>query len=221
MELSRKPPKPDYDDHWAAVNHITGNLWPKVSKRPDVQAFYEQMRKDGQTHAFAEMCALQQPFGLSGTDGAFLEGNCCGNQFEKNPAIGDAYAAEARKAGISTTGRVYKSGLARYPGDPRAWISDLSDVRRICEEDNLGCQGAYNRTPVRGIHDPGPEKPYSVAPDLVAQHVAEKASLLGDKSLAKDPEFKSHVAKELAGNPDHGPSEERLQDLEKKAEAGE
>lgn len=193
--------------------------WPKVSQSPDVQAFYERMREGGQTHAFAEMCALQQPFGLSGTDGAFLEGHCRGSQFERNPDIGDAYAAEAKRQGVNIVGKVYKSGLARYPGDPRAWISDLSDVRRICEEDNLGCQGSYNRTPVRGIHDPGPDKPYSVAPDLVAQHVAERASLLGDKGLASDPEFKSRVAKELAGNPDHGTSEERLQELEKKAEA--
>lgn len=50
---------------------------------------------------------------------------------------GNELASELRAQGGSTTGKVYLSSLAEYPGDPRAWVSGKDDVKRVCKERNL------------------------------------------------------------------------------------
>jgi hypothetical protein len=127
--------------------------WPQISKRTLIQAEYVEARLNGQTHAFAEMCALQQPPGAVGTERAFLEGHCCGNQFEGSESEGDVYRQMARDAGVSTTGKVFKGGLARFPGDPQAWISDMHDAKAIADKENMTVSGAFSRQSVRGIAD--------------------------------------------------------------------
>lgn len=42
------------------------------------------------------------------------------------------------------TGKKYISQLARYPNDPRAWVSSRGDVLRICEQENWDCSGLVN-----------------------------------------------------------------------------
>ena len=36
---------------------------------------------------------------------------------------------------------MYKSSLARFPGDPQAWVSSRSDVKKILEERNWQSEG--------------------------------------------------------------------------------
>lgn len=76
------------------------------------------------------------------TDAVFLQGHCNGSQFAESTRIGDHYAGEAKKAGVNVKGKIYLSGLAAFPGDPRAWVSDRGDVQKVCEERNFGCKGA-------------------------------------------------------------------------------
>lgn len=78
------------------------------------------------------------------TDSVFLEGHANGNQFENTPSLGDFYAREAKAQGVDTKGKVYLSGLASHPGDPRAWVSGRGDVRKVCEERGWHCEGAVN-----------------------------------------------------------------------------
>ena len=108
----------------------------------DVQREYERMRADGLSHNLAEMFALQAPPQIAGTDNIFLEGHCNGSQFDGQEYVGELYKAEARAAGVDITGKVYLGGLARYPGDPEAWVSGRGDVKRICEQRGWGCDGA-------------------------------------------------------------------------------
>jgi hypothetical protein len=166
---------------------------PIVSTDAWQQAFYLHCRLNHQTHNFAEMCALQRPPGIMGTDSHFMEGRNCGNQFEKTPFIGDYYKKLAAQAGVSTTGKFYSGALARYAGDPRAWISGLNDVKRIANEDNLGVTGSFKRQTVRGIHDTGK---VGVADEIVDRHVAKQFA--GQRVKKKDlPAIRQKVKESL------------------------
>jgi hypothetical protein len=104
------------------------------------------------------------------TDATFLQGHVNGSQFEKNPGLGDAYRRRARAAGLDPKGKVYLSGLADSPGDPKAWVSGRADVRKVCEERGWGCQGAVT---VKARKDePCEQGPVDVAPDIVAEGTA-------------------------------------------------
>lgn len=137
--------------------------YPVVSTDPEVQQFYVTCRESGTAHNLAEMFALCQAPSVM-TDAVFLEGRHSGSQFEKSPAVGDFYKRVAEQAGQDITGKTYVSGLARYPGDPEAWVSSRGDVRRVCEQRGWGCTGAVE-VPVSKIAETG--GPYRVADDLV------------------------------------------------------
>lgn len=119
-------------------------VWPVISENLAVQVRYERMRDAGQTHKFAEMCALQKPFGLQGTDSSFFDSALAGQ--EDGDRFIRQYRQQAEAAGIDTAGAVYLGGLARYPGDPRAWVRSRGEIKRLCEEQNLECHGAVRHT---------------------------------------------------------------------------
>lgn len=52
----------------------------------------------------------------------------------------NAYTKPAEAAGVSTNGKVYQHGLARFPGDPMAWIDNKGDARRIIESRGWGSE---------------------------------------------------------------------------------
>ena len=84
--------------------------------------------------AFDRMVLCCRPPGMSETDRAFLEGTENGRQFERNPAAGEYYRKKALKHGKKVgRGEVYKASLARFPGDPRAFVSDLGQAKRVME----------------------------------------------------------------------------------------
>lgn len=55
-------------------------------------------------------------------------------QFANDPLAMKTYVESARRAGVSIEGKTYQHGLAAYPGDPRAWVDDLGDAKRLAEE---------------------------------------------------------------------------------------
>ncbi len=119
------------------------------------------------------------------TDTTFLAiaDNCNGKQFEKDPKAGDYYRRMAERAGVSTTGKIYMPGLAAFPGDPRAWVSDRGDVRRICEVNGWGCDGAVKVKAQQFEH-----KPVAIAEDIVQEEVK--------KVLEQDPDAKVEDVRE-------------------------
>lgn len=115
------------------------------------------------------------------TDSTFLHGNVNGNQFENQAHIGDAYKKKADKAGVSVTGKKYLSSLARYAGDPEAWVSGRGDVERVVRERGWSCEGAVNVDATNDV--PVKEKKrVRLAEDIVQRKMAE--------SLAVNPEQK-------------------------------
>lgn len=87
------------------------------------------------------------------TDSVFLEGSENGRQFAKNPKIGDHYKKECEKRGGQTKGRKYLSQLAKFPGDPSAWVSGRGDVQKVLEKRGWGSEGSVN------VKQRGPDKP--------------------------------------------------------------
>src|SRR5262249_43676632 len=148
-----------------------------VSQVQHVQAAYEEMRAAGQTHTIAEILATRRA-PASRTDREFLLGHCNGSQFQDQPKLGDHYKNVAEANGQDTTGKVYLSQLANFPGDPEAWVSGRGDVERVCRERGWGCEGHVN-VPHRGVTQ-GPQ-PTTMAPDLIEAH--------GQTMVAENPDL--------------------------------
>ena len=73
---------------------------------------------------------------------------------------------------------VYEPQLARFPGDPRAFLkhgSARGQVRRVCEAEGMSCSGSVN---VKGRKVEAP--PVPLGDDIVRDFVASK----GDSALA-------------------------------------
>ena len=154
---------------------------------PSVQQHWLKMIADGQTERWATMCALQQPPGTQGTDRAFQQGRLTGNWMDEMPVhMARRIAREAKAAGISTTGKYYMSGLADKRGhcDPEAWVSDVSDVRRVAKKRNLQVRGIVNvdavdTPPVTVDLDP------KIAKDLAKKEIAKNPGLSMGDAIAK------------------------------------
>lgn len=126
-----------------AKNQPKSKQWPVVSTVQEIQAEYESMRSAGESHNISEMLAFHKGPTLE-TDTTFTRGYTT-HPFGKrppNPLAAKKYLAEAKKAGVNINGKRYLSGLARFPGDPQAWVTSKSDIKRLCESRGWGCDGA-------------------------------------------------------------------------------
>ncbi len=173
---------------------------PLISHDLDVQIAYERMRRHGESHAMAEMLATHTFPGVKGTDSVFMAGRKLdGQQFEEEaPPTAQHHMALAKRAGVNTTGKYYQGTLARFPGDPRAWVSGLGDVRRICQERNIGVAGAVNiEGPKYGDGYVPPER-YKCDDSIVAEHVD---TVIGERpvSAKEREEITETTAARLAG----------------------
>lgn len=116
------------------------------------------------------------------TDAVFMTGTANGSQFEMRPEQGEYYKAECEKRGGTTLGRKYFSSLARFPGDPEAWVEGRGEVSKLLSSRGWGAQGAVYVKPV-----PVEEvtNPVDVASDIVDREVAKIA---GSEKLSKKAE---------------------------------
>jgi len=104
--------------------------------------FFDQLIEEGNNPGFAAMLAQRRPPGTKGTDRTFLEGSH--HWADKMGKTNRKHVFEqAKKAGISTQGKVYKGGIGK-PNDPMAWVSSSGDVLAACKEKGFSCEGAVN-----------------------------------------------------------------------------
>lgn len=174
---------------------IRFSTFRQVSGDRAVQARYEDLRLAGESHNMAELLATRSFPGLR-TDSIFNEGRCNGNQFEQCPDRGEYYRRIAEAQGVSTTGKSYLSGLAQYPGDPRAWVSDRGDVLRVARENNLTVSGYVEYAPPEAE----PRPPVTIAKDIVEREVADIVTKYPD--LTED-EVREKVIEVRTGAVDH------------------
>lgn len=133
---------------------------------------YAQAISNGCSPRLADMLASRTFPGTKGLDRNFMQGRKLdGSQFEGVPLVGEHHLRMAREAGVSTTGKYYSGGLARYPGDPEAWVDSLHDVKKICETRGWECDGAIKvESPKYCGTEPGR---YRVADDIVDDHLSQ------------------------------------------------
>lgn len=151
----------------------------------DKRCEFVDMVESGTSPKLALMFVSQTPPDCRSNTKFMAHFGANGKQFE-NSRRGDAYEKVAKKLGFNTKGKVYISGLARFPGDPQAWISDRDDIKRICEKNNYNCEGEFNIT---ARNDVPPKPPVDLAPQLVEQGVRDL--------LQEDPGLKSKPVEEL------------------------
>lgn len=164
-------------------------MYPTVSTNRIIQSDYVMMRNSGESHNMAEMLALQKfPFAKS-VDRMLFENNKAQTQFNNSPKLVE-YAQEAEAKGVNTAGAIYMGGLARYPGDERAWVHDENDIRRIAKEDNLTVRGLVN---VQATQLP-PTPAIPVADDLVEERAFRIVA--NNPTRAKDMEEVREQARE-------------------------
>jgi hypothetical protein len=135
------------------------------------------------------------------TDSTFLAGGDDG--FKDDNMSRKMARSKARAAGVNPEGKKYMPGLARFHGDPRAWVSGKSDVKRICEKEGWACTGAVN---VKGVErdEPNPlDEAYSVDPKLVDREIETKELLAGERYSKKEREsLKDSLVTQYSGNTD-------------------
>jgi hypothetical protein len=169
--------------------------WPIVSDNPCIQAHYEACREEGTSHNLAEMFAFREvPRG--NTDKTFLTGHCNGSQFEGQDYAGDYYASVARAGGVNPKGKVYLSGLADFPGDPKAWVSGRGDVERVAKERGYSVEGSVTVKPRERTGAPHIE----VAEDIVDAEVNRIAASVPDSHMVDTVDLKEQVIAKRKGN---------------------
>lgn len=146
---------------------------------------YEELVAKGVSPKLAEIFATAQPPGTGVTDKSFFEGRLNGH------AVPDKFKALdyalAKKAGISTSGKLYHSGIAdsRGPQDPEAWVSGLDDLKRVIKKRNLTTTGIVNH---KGVETP-PKPDVPLSDKIVNRIIAQETK--------KDPGLKSKPKQEL------------------------
>lgn len=157
-------------------NKFADEIGPEILEDEVALARYLMMREGGVEPVWAKMNACRKASGASGTDRAFDEH--ARHRMANMPKWQEkAYLEQAHAAGINTHGKFHMSGLGP-PSDPKAWVSDTHDVRKVCMERNYSCDGHVK---VKGEEVPPPPHP-GLAPDLVDEMV--QAECQDDPGLA-------------------------------------
>lgn len=108
------------------------------------------------------------------TDDTFFHGwqNAGGRQFENDhPLVKYEYLEKAKAAGVTTQGRVYQHGLARFPGDPEAWVGSRGEMKEVLERRGYGCErlGVKAKEATSDVQRVG-----ELADDIVCERVSER-----------------------------------------------
>lgn len=160
---------------------------------------YVKLISQGLGHRWAEMCALQTPPGVRGTDRAVMQGRYAEQWLDDMPKDqAQRITRQAKAAGINISGKFYMSGLADKRGhlDPAAWIDSAADIKKVARERNLSVRGIVDHT---GTPVP-PPKPRRLSPKLTremmayerAKHPSRKISEGDLKELVKDKYGRKH-----------------------------
>lgn len=168
---------------------------------PTVGALYVRIRREGNDDKLAAMLALRQAPRIM-TDNVFFEGmKRLGDTYD------DGYLKSITTAAIKHGYRpnpndVYQPGLARFRGDPEAFVSPTGGrgyIKKLCEKRGWAVEGAVNVA-----HREPESDPHTAGPGLSDKLIRENAQ----RMIAKDPSLKRLDRRELrtAVLEKHGPS---------------
>jgi len=170
-----------------------------------IQAAYERMRAQGQSHSMAEMLAYRQAPGAQ-TDREFQRGQgTLESQYGNDPQYLHEITQTAMRNGYKpNVNDVYVPGIAAFPGDPRAFVTDRGEIKKVAEERGLGISGMVKHKAPQPEYDPlkPPTLPNKgrrpIAPDI-AQMIAKQDGLI-PPDADKLPGSVAHKIAEKHGN---------------------
>lgn len=153
--------------------------YPVISTNANVQAFYVALRNKGESHNMAEICATRHAPGIE-TDDTFLSGfGTLADQFSGDERQLEHRARISEQNGYKpNVNDVYIHGLARFPGDPEAFVGHgkgRGHIKKMLEKRGWSADGAVK---VKGR----PSDPNS-GPKLAE----DVGSGLGREMVKKDP----------------------------------
>lgn len=126
-----------YDKYWPELD-----LYPDIREDECAVACYMSYRESGGDVVFSAMSAARKCAGTKGTTASFME-HARQRMNNMSDPLKNAVFGRAKQAGIDIQGKVHMSGLGP-PDDPAAWVSDTSDILKVCRERNLTCTGVVN-----------------------------------------------------------------------------
>lgn len=126
------------------------------------------------------------------TNKTFLAGR--GDGFGNDDRTRKIRYAEAKRNGVSTAGKIWSPQL-------NTWIDGKDDVKRICQERNLDCDGVVTHKAVQ--LDPHEDNRYQVADDIVDAEVDRIAEERGRPITGKElPSLREETQERLSGKQD-------------------
>lgn len=187
-DLILSPPNDvELRDRWGAVDGVLlDKCLEFVSPNVTRGAQYWMMRETGSSDKFAAMIALQSGPALS-TDDTFFQGQKpLYDQFGSQRHL-DRYLKVSKKYGFTPNpNSTYFSALARFPGDPEAYVSRAqgrSYIRKLCEKRGWACEGAVSVNHREPDNDPlAPEKCKPLGEDIIRRRVTEEIKRNPDMS---------------------------------------
>lgn len=185
----------------AEGSDVVRDEWGCIQPHVTRLAFYTRLRREGQTHRWAEMCALQSaPRGM--TDDVFFAGmQRPGDTLE--PRMLKTLLKQAKREGFAPSpGATYYPALAEYQGDPKAWVSRADGrgyIKKLCESRGWSCEGGVTVKGRQPLSDPHKDC-VPLADDIIASTMREQ--------IAADPSLKKKSRRELREKiiAEHGPT---------------
>tara|TARA_R110000824_G_scaffold6882_3_gene31606 strand:- start:12200 stop:12658 length:459 start_codon:yes stop_codon:yes gene_type:complete len=150
----------------------------------------------------AEMMAFREG-PRSMTDREFFEGQgTLAKQFEGDERALDKLVEHARAKGYTPNyNDVYVGGLAKYPGDPEAFISPSGgrgQIQQLCEKRGWECSGAVNVKHRQPETDPR-EKREKLGKDLTLRKMQQEIKKNPDKSRMNMRDLRDDVTDKHGG----------------------
>lgn len=188
-DLVLAPPSPEeiVEAYGDADREVLTRCYELLSGPVTRGAQYLKMRGEGSTDKFASMVAMQKSASLN-TDSTFFHGSKpLYEQFGSQKHL-DRYLKAAKKHGHTPSANdTYFPSLARFPGDPEAFVSQAQGrgyIRKLCEKRGWACDGDVKVDHREPESDPiAAENCVDMAPDIVAGHAK--------RMIAQNPKNKS------------------------------
>lgn len=170
--------------------------YPLISDNIGVQACYEFLRGNGESHKMSEMLAFRQP-PRAQTDREFFEGfGTLEKQFRGDEQIRDRVIKIAINNGYKPNANdVYLSSLANYPGDPEAFVpatGGRGHIKSVCEKRGWECDGT-----VKTKYQEPREEPKSnpMAKDIMAKKIKESHKRSPSSKKMDQGELRHNIVK--------------------------
>jgi hypothetical protein len=119
--------------------------YPVISDDSEVQAFYVEARRLGESHRIAEIVALRK-VPASKTDVELFRGRgTLADQFKgQEDTLSEMVTKATQNGRTPQYTDLYEPSIANYPGDPEAFIpasGGRGHIKAVCEKNGWDCDG--------------------------------------------------------------------------------